>query len=92
MSLCDDDLTKLYNDINAELIYACKTVYGVFITLHPFSWWSLARFEDGIFMTSFRPRFRNEIIWGVKSKPSPAFPSRVDDWVPGVVLVVDWRG
>ena len=63
-------------------------MYGVFITLHPFSWWSLARFEDGIFIASFRPSFRNEIIWGVKSKPSPAFPSRADDWVPGWFLLL----
>jgi hypothetical protein len=60
----------------------------VFITLHPFSWWSLARFEDGIFMASFRPRFRKEMIWGVKSKPAPAFPSRVDDCVPGWFLLL----
>ncbi len=79
--LCVLRIRRNYNDINAELIYACKTVYGVFITLHPFSWWSLARFEDGIFIASFRPRFRNEMIWGVKSKTSPAFPWRVDDWV-----------
>jgi hypothetical protein len=25
------------------------------------------------------------MIWGVKSKPSPAFPSRVDDWVPSFI-------
>jgi hypothetical protein len=39
-------------------------------------------------MASFRPRFRKEMIWGVKSKPAPAFPSRVDDCVPGWFLLL----
>jgi hypothetical protein len=67
--------------MRAALIDACKTAYGVFIT-------HLPRIEGGIFIASFRPRFSNESIGGVKSKPSPAFPSRVDDWVPGWFLLL----
>ena len=38
--------------------------------------------EDGMFIASFRPCFRKEIVGWLNAKSLPAFPSSVDEYVP----------
>ena len=57
----------------------CSSPSLLLLATSPDSCWPLAPIEDGIFIASFRTRFRKEIIWGGKSKPVPIFPRCFDN-------------